>query len=298
MLSRYIAAIKSHISFDNIFLHNIIWSGLGYGGRLLLQAAYFILVARILGSANFGLYSGVLGLVSIFVPFAAWGSGLILIKHVSREPQSFSLYWGTALTVTLLVGSLLCIAVIGLSAFIFSPQIAIALVLPVAIGDLFGIRYAELSGQAFQAFQRLSRTSLIWVLFSCLRLSAAVLLFILPIDKSLNLWVVLYMTSGLLSGIISLFWVYKELGKGKIGVTGMRGEWRDGFYFSVSTSASGVYNDLDKTMLSRLSSDVIAGEYSAAYRLLDAVYIPVRAIVMSSFPRFFQAGKNENEARA
>jgi O-antigen/teichoic acid export membrane protein len=292
MINRYIAIIKSHISVDKLFFRNILWSGFGYSGRILLQVAYFILLARILGSANFGLYSGVLGLVSVFVPFAAWGSGLILIKHISRDPQEFSIYWGTAMIVTLTVGSLLCLVVFGLGTFIYSPLIAMTLVLPVAIGDLFGIRYAELSGQAFQAFQRLSRTSLIWVLFSSLRLIAVVVLILLPINKTLNIWVFFYMVSGLLSGLISMIWVHKELGKGKLSLRGMHGEWRNGFYFSVSTSASGVYNDLDKTMLSRLSTDVIAGEYSAAYRVLDAVYIPVRAIVMSSFPRFFQTGKN------
>ncbi len=292
IIKRYFAIIKSHISVDKTFLRNVIWSTLGYGGRLLLQAAYFIFVARVLGAGNFGLFSGVLGLVTVFVPFAGWGSGLILVKHVSREPEAFSLYWGTALTVTFLAGIVLCLVVFTFGAIIYSPLEALTILLPVAIGDLYGIRFTELSGQAFQAFQRLSRTSLLWVMLSSFRLLAVVLLVILPIDKSLQMWVFFYMLSGLFAGAFSMLWVRKELGRGKLGLAGMHDEWRNGFYFSVSISATGAYNDLDKTMLSRLSSDAIAGAYSAAYRVLDAIYIPVRAIVMSSYPRFFQAGKD------
>lgn len=288
----YFELIKSHIQTDKTFLHNVIWTTLGYAGRLLLQVAYFIIVARVLGVSNFGLFSGILGLVSVLVPFSSMGSGLILIKHVSRNPETFPLYWGTAISVTLLVGAVLCLAITGLGTIIYSPLEAIMIILPVAIGELFGVRFTELSGQAFQAHQRLSRTSSLWVLLSFFRLVAALLLLIMPVEKPLQMWALIYMLSGLLAGACSIIWVHKELGRGKLGLTGMRGEWRNGFYFSVSTSASGAYNDLDKTMLSRLSTDTIAGAYSAAYRVVDAIYIPIRAIVASSYPRFFQVGKN------
>jgi O-antigen/teichoic acid export membrane protein len=70
----------------------------------------------------------------------------------------------------------------------------------------------------------------------------------------------------------------------------MRGEWREGFYFAVSLSSQGAYNDIDKALLSRMVSDTVAGIYGAAYRLIDAAFIPVRALLYASYPRFFQEG--------
>lgn len=63
-----------------------------------------------------------------------------------------------------------------------------------------------------------------------------------------------------------------------------------GAFFSVSHSAQTVYNDIDKTMLVRISGLSAAGLYGAAYRMVDAAFTPVAAVQAAAYARFFQRG--------
>jgi O-antigen/teichoic acid export membrane protein len=51
-----------------------------------------------------------------------------------------------------------------------------------------------------------------------------------------------------------------------------------------------MYNDLDKTMLARLSTLQATGAYTAAYRVVDMALTPLRAVLAAAYPRFFAAG--------
>ena len=84
---------------------NTLWMILGQGVRLLVQFAYFVLIARVLHKDGYGAFSGAVALVAVLAPFAGWGSGNLLVKNVSRDPSSFPLYWGRAISVTAMWGA-------------------------------------------------------------------------------------------------------------------------------------------------------------------------------------------------
>jgi len=273
----------------SLLARNTLWMLLGFGFRLGIQFLYFVLLARILGPEQYGAFVGVVALVMVLSPFASWGSGNILIKHVSRDLGLFQRYWGAALATTLVSGGALSGLAFLLSGFLFGWETALALALPIALGDLIGIRLADVSGQAFQSRERLSRTSALWILMSTSRLLGVLILYALP-EANASHWALLYAGSGFLAGALGVAWVVRELGFGPLSLGPMRGEWREGFYFAISLAAQGAYNDLDKTILSRLVSDAVAGGYAAAYRVLDAAFVPMRALVYATYPRFFREG--------
>ena len=64
---------------------NTAWMIFGQGLRLIIQALYFIEIARSLGVRNYGAFVGVVALVAIVYPFGALGSGNLLVKNVSRD---------------------------------------------------------------------------------------------------------------------------------------------------------------------------------------------------------------------
>lgn len=271
-------------------IKNSLWMLLGFVVRLGIQVIYFILVARSLGPEEYGSFASVLALVTVVAPFASWGSGNIMIKHVSRDSRQFPKYFGASVAITFISGALLTILVVIVVGGLFSWERALTLALPIAVGDFFGTRLADVAGQAFQAHHKLSRTSSIWVLMSLYRLASAIGLFALPLSKTAILWADFYALSGLAAGISAVLWVRKTLGRGPLSLKPMRGEWREGFYFAVSLGSQGAYNDLDKTLVARFVGDAVAGTYAAAYRIFDAGFSPVRAILFASYPRFFQEG--------
>jgi len=276
--------------FQTKLFKNTLWMLGGYGVRLSIQLLYFILIARSLGPEQYGAFASVLAIVAILGPFASWGSGNILIKHVSRDQSRFKEFWGAAVAVTVLSGTLLAMLAVFVTVVLFGPTVAYTIALPIALGDLLGVRLADVASQAFQAHQRLSRTSLIWVILSVLRLGMAVLFLLIPFDKTASLWALLYAGSGIATGLLAYALVVKELGSGPWSLSPLRGEWLEGFYFSIGIAAQGAYNDLDKTLLALLSGNQVAGAYAAAYRMLDAGFAPIRALLYASYPRFFQEG--------
>jgi O-antigen/teichoic acid export membrane protein len=262
----------------------------GFGVRAVFQFLYFVLLARTLGPAEYGAFVGVLALVIFLSSFASWGSGNLLIKHVARDPSRFPERWGAALATTLLSGSLLVLLAMLITGLVFGWETALRLALPIALGEMLGTRLSDVASQAFQAVQRMQGTTAIWAGMALARLVGVLVLMVLPGKASAFLWAWVYAVSGVGFGLLSVLWVNATLGRPRLSLRPMRGEWREGFYFAVSLSSQGAYNDMDKALLSRMVSDTVAGIYGAAYRLIDAAFIPVRALLYASYPKFFQEG--------
>src|SRR6185369_14695011 len=65
---------------------------------------------------------------------------------------------------------------------------------------------------------------------------------------------------------------------------------REGFHFATSLASQSVYNDIDKTMLARMSTVDAAAIYAAAYRFIEAAILPIRSVANAAYPEFFRVG--------
>src|SRR6266851_2188775 len=276
----------------NRLARNTVWMSLGQGFRLVIQALYFVLIARSLGAANYGAFIGVVALVGIVYPFATLGSGNLLVKNVARDASLFARYWGRALVTTAVASSVLFAAVLVLSHFALPSSIPFRLVLLVAGSDLFGLSITQVCSQAFQAFERLNWTAAINVMSSSSRLTGALILVAIHRHPSALQWGYLYFSSTSLVAVAAMLLVLVKLGSPRFKLWKSSAETREGFYFSAGQSAQTIYNDIDKTMLARLGSLDATGIYGAAYRLIDVSFSPVWSMLAASYPSFFRAGAN------
>lgn len=274
----------------NLLARNTLWMMAGHGLRLIVQATYFVLIARTLGAEGLGAFMGVVAMVNIASPFAGLGIGNLLIKNVSRDASLFSCCWGNALLVTLVSAAVLFGLVMTFWYFVLAVSVPGSLVLVVAVSDLIFGRLVDVSGQAYMAFQKLNRTAQFQVLLSSLRFTAALLFLVLspghrPVD-----WSVFYLVGTAVSALVAVALVSRELGRPKLALERIRPEMKEGFYFATALSAQGIYNDIDKTMLVRLATLEATGIYAAAYRLIDVSFLPVRSLLWAAYARFFQHG--------
>src|ERR1700722_20244998 len=83
---------------------NTMWALGGYGLRLVIQAAYFIIIARCLGAGNYGAFIAVAAVISAISPFVGLGSGNLLVKNVARDKDLLQAYWGNGLFMTFSTG--------------------------------------------------------------------------------------------------------------------------------------------------------------------------------------------------
>jgi O-antigen/teichoic acid export membrane protein len=276
--------------FGRPLVRNTVWMLAGQGLRLVIQALYFVEIARSLGATNYGAFIGVVALVGIVFPFGSLGSGNLLIKNVARDKTFFPSYWGRALATTAATSSVLLFVVLLVSRFVLPPAIPFILVLLVAGADLFGLNVITICAQAFQAFERLNWTATINALISAGRLVGAILLISVRAHPSALQWGYLYFGSTAVVATIAISLVWAKLGRPRLGASRSRSEMREGFFFSTSLSAQTIYNDIDKTMLARLSTLDATGIYGAAYRIIDVSFVPVSALLYSAYPNFFRAG--------
>ena len=262
----------------------------GLASRVLIQTVYFVIIARALDPAGYGAFLGVISLVAICVPFASWGTGQTMIQDVARDASLFSVRWGSALIVTAGLGLALAALVTAVSGLILPGSIPIGLVVMIAVSELLFARFTDVAGQAFWALGRLKRTAVITVSLSVARLAAALLLMLLVAEPTALDWGVGYLASSVVTTGIAVTLVQREIGRPTFAVAGTLRKLREGFFFSLGQSASSTYSEIDKTMLTRLATLQAAGQYGAAYRILDVAFAPMLSLLMASYTEFFRNG--------
>ncbi len=278
------------LGLRSVLARNTGYVFLGSGLRLVIQALYFIEIARSLGASKYGAFIGVVALVGVAYPFADLGSGNLLVKNVSRDRTHFAAYWGRALVTTACFGSFLLALVLVVSHFVLPANIPIRLVILIALSDILGLSTITTCAQAFLAVERLNWTATLNVLISASRLIGATVLIGFTRHPSALQWGYVYFASTAVVTAISCLLVWSKLGPPTLNWRRSIAEIREGCYFSASLSAQTIYNDIDKTMLARLGSLDATGIYGAAYRLIDVSFAPVSSLLMASYAQFFRSG--------
>ena len=262
---------------------------MGQGLRLVIQAAYFILIARSLGPKEYGAFVAMTSLVAIGAPFAGFGSPTVLLKNVSRQRDLLATYWGNGLLTIAVSGSILSGIALTLTPFLLGYDFFLLTVL-VCLSDLFMIRVADLASFAFAALGQMGESARINVYITLTRLVGIVIISVMVHDPTVGDWTIAYVL-----GAVACF-IYVLL-RTTIAARGvrfhLRQAWRDvpeSALYAVSTSSTTIYNDLDKTMVGRLATFTAAGIYAAAYRIIDVSLVPVRAMLFAAYPEFFRIG--------
>jgi O-antigen/teichoic acid export membrane protein len=268
---------------------NISWLVAGQGAGVMLQAGYFIVLARLLGRTEYGIYVGAVALVSIVSQYSSMGAGILFLRYVSQDARKFPFYWGNILVTTLGVGAILVLALWLLGPLVIGSSAA-AILLPVAIGDCICGQLTLCAGQVFQAFERMKITAVLNLLTNLLRLLIAVFLLVFRHHATAMEWAIAALTVSAFAVISSVTVVLAQVGRPRVDLGLITRRLSEGVIYAVSGSTTSLYNDLDKTMLSHYGMNAANGIYTMAYRVVDICTIPVRSVQGAAVPRFFRAG--------
>ncbi|MGD1921241.1 MAG: oligosaccharide flippase family protein [Pleurocapsa sp.] len=258
--------------------------------RLVVQGVYFIILARSFEPARYGAYVGIVAIVSIFIPFASWGSGEVLIQNVSRDRNLFREYWGTTILKTLLFGSLFISLILIIYKFIPIPDISPYSVFFVALANLVFLRLNDVTRDAFIAVGLMNYTAKSIVIVSLNRFFAAIVFITCFDNPSVLTWCRLYCIATFLASVVSTYLVFRQIGYPKFDLSKVSSDLKLGLSFAIGVSAQNIYNDLDKSMLAKLSTLEATGIYGAAYHILNVALTPIQSVALASFRKFFQQG--------
>jgi O-antigen/teichoic acid export membrane protein len=267
---------------------------LGLGSRTVVQFVYFVLVARSLGAEQYGYFAGCVALALILAPYTSLGAGNLLVRAAARRPGDLPGYWYSGIVSILVLGSSLAVlAAVTWGSVVDHPGFT-RMAFYILLADLVFTRFVELSAQSFQSAGRLHYTALVQLCLTVMRLLAAVAALTVVDAGSAQEWAGLYLVSTALSALFAIVLATALLDLGRPRRQMALLVWRErkaGALFSLSLSAQSVHNDADKAILLQLANPAAAGAYSAAYKLVDAAFIPLRSLFAATYADFFRRGE-------
>ncbi|MBX9694998.1 MAG: oligosaccharide flippase family protein [Cyanobacteria bacterium] len=268
---------------------NVVWSMCGLGTKVVLQAAYFVIVARALDPAGYGVFAALVAILNILSPFTTCGAGSLMIRATARCQADYPTYIGMGIAVILITGSLALMLAPMLLVFM-GWDARLVVVEALVATELLLLPLQQLVAQAFQAHSNMKNAARIHAGASGYRLVAALAFILLPIERDLTVWTCVYAAATLMSTVTALIHLHRTLGLGPLGLGPLRSEFSAGLHFALGVGTQTAYIEADKIMLAQIGGAPAAGIYAAAYRLLDAAFTPIRAILHSAYAAFFKSG--------
>ncbi|MEP7243918.1 MAG: lipopolysaccharide biosynthesis protein [Gammaproteobacteria bacterium] len=263
-----------------------------FGGNLamlLLQTLQFVLLARLLGVAEFGRVAAVNALIAIAIPLAGLGYGNVLLMRVSTDRTRARSDLGNSQAAIAVIGTVLVGVVTLVACGVYGAAANVWLVVTMAISELILVRSVMVLGQLFQALDRVEMTSALNTMTASCRVTAVVLMMVAGVHDAL-VWA---MTSCammfLLVGVAHAVAV-RAVGSPRLDVARLWADRTDALHFSLGTGAKSVYTELDKVFLARSATAGELGAYTAAYRLVVMAFLPVRSLLDASASQFYRRG--------
>lgn len=258
----------------------------GFGLQLMTQIGWLVLALRLLGPEGYGLFAALTAITVAVGCFAGWGSDQLLIREVARDPAAMRRWVGHGLL------SILVTAIpLGLALFLLLPLIqagrigagALALVL---VADLWLGRWANLAIAIYMAAGRSARQSAVTVIPGALRLGAILLAGLLHAPLTIGAWAAWYAAASALSALVCLGLVVRDHGWPRWGW--IPGLWGDGLAFAAEGALQASVKDLDKPIVLQFLGAEAAGLYAAAFRIVDVLALPIRALGYALYARMFR----------
>jgi O-antigen/teichoic acid export membrane protein len=285
LIQREIEKLRSSVTARNAG-----WMLAGQGTGVVLQTAYFVVLARLLGAMQYGIFAGAFAFTGLVAPYSSLGSGIILLRYVSVERKAFAVYWGNILISALCMSGVLIAALRCLAPRFLNPSSASLVILAAASNCLFA-PLTEQTGRVFQCFEKMRVTVVLNLLTNLMRTLAVVGMLWRLHHATAWQWAVASTVVSAIAAVIAVGAVALVFGRPRFVPKLFLKHGLEGFGYSFASSTMSVYNDVDKTLLSHYGMNAANGIYTMAYRVVDMATIPLNSIREAVLPRLFQHGR-------
>lgn len=270
---------------------NASWILVGQGANFFLQALFFLLLTRLLGVTEYGIFSGAFALISLATPYSALGAGMLFMRYVTADRSQAAVYWGNTLLVTSAVSLFIAIVFFFAGPTITHTQSRLIFFVLAIANCLFG-QIIELGSIVFQTFEKMRFTAMLGFLLNLGRLSVLLIMQATLHQATAVQWSLGILVASGAAATLALIWVRKETGPIAFNLGLIRRRMAEGVGFSFAGTTQNAYNDIDKTMLSHYGLNRENGFYSLAYRIVDFSTTPIIAIDSAVLPRLFRLSGN------
>lgn len=257
--------------------------------RLLIQAGTLLLVARLLGPDRFGAFAGIAALAVMLGTLSTFGTHLVLLGEVSKDPTQREGVLCYALPTTFLCGGSLLLVYLLACTWLFSKaDISILALLAIGAAETCLQPLLALAAAEHLGMGRTARSQLLLTLPLGLRLAAAGSILLLdPLDRLASYAYGYFGASIVAISVAAMAMAAPWPSPQRWRLARKRELVEAAGYGALAVSANSPA-ELDKTLAAKLLPLSAAGLYSAGARIIGAATLPVAAMMLSALPRLFR----------
>jgi len=268
-----------------------IWQGLRVGS----QAVWMIVIARALGPSAYGNFAGAAGLATALGSLTGLGFGLLMLQDASRDPARLATGWRRATLAYFASGALLWGGFVLIAPLVVSlPRLQFA---AIGIPELVCFPLTILSSYAFQTRERMGWAGAMYSLVPASNLLAVGCFVISGQERTLANYLLWHAGCSVAAALIGQTLVSGLLRPGRAELSLTRRDAGEALGFSLMRIVDNGLGSLDKTLVLRLAGAEAAGIYTAAFRLVAVLALPVTSLAMAALPRLFRIETRPEQTR-
>lgn len=257
------------------------------------QLLTFAVLARSLGSEQFGLLVTILAITAIATHICGLGSTESLVRRVAQNKQVYSVLLGHCLSLIALSGAALVL--LGMSVLPLWIELTTQgnfsefSILLLLITNIVLVRLILLVEQIYIAHEQYQSANLSVVGFAFARMLTAVVACFIFATNDLFTWAVWQFACHV---IVMVFYYYFVWRLGKPIYRIIRHEIRLGLLFASQFVFKTARQNIDLLMLSTLMPSGFVGSYAIVRRIIDSSTMGIEAMNRLAYPRLAAASKN------
>lgn len=282
------------MSFRGPITRGTILTSTVLGLRLVVQAGTLLIVARLLGPADFGAFAGITALAVVLGTLSTFGMQLVLMEEVSRDPAQRDQVLANALPVTLTLGTLLLVlfTTVSIAALGF-PGLPFHAIIAIGAADIVVQPLLTFPAWRLTASGQPAASQLLLLFPLSLRLALAAIVFWAAPTDPLGVYGWAYLGASVIAlCTVSTTRLSPWLAPRRWQWPG-RTRWRKAAGYALVNMTAMAPSELDKTLAARLLPTADAGIYAAAQRTIAAITLPVSAMMLSALPRLYRDGRHD-----
>lgn len=254
-------------------------------GSKVASIALYVVMARKLGDAAFGVFTFGFAFVTLVTTFANMGQPAILTREVARDHGRLHDYFSNTLSLQFVLGVPALLLALGLHTVLGfesgARTVVLFLGLAVVAEALMGTCFAT-----FQAFERLVYIPI--VLIGQRWVTAGVGIAALALGAGVETVSAIYLVGALGALALALFYVFTRIARPRLSVQVKR--WWPLMRVALPVGIAGVFATVlfrvDVALLGWFEDDSVVGDYGAAYRLLESTLFISWSIGTAVYPVF------------
>lgn len=267
---------------------NAIAGSVAQSFRLGLQSIFFLLLARYLDVADFGMFSGIWVLCVMLANFSGLGFPVLTFRAASLHPQSAPRSAGTGMRVVVISSIPLVITLVCIVTTTFDHHPSILILLTVGISELLAVPLLWMLSSLHQGYERLGRSQAMLASLWAARL-CALLIVVASGHAFLEPIMLAHALATVVAVVIWLVADRKMFRPPLHSPNASRDELLTGAAIALSGALAIASTEISQSVALAAAGAVVAGLVAAAYKLAILASAPLSVLCQAASARLIRA---------